>query len=118
MSCHCKLINTTATIGSTFVLQFVLKESPTSEPIDLTTYRVSMAAKSKAGVTLFTADSQGTNPKITIDAELGAQIAVLIPEATAPQTADFDVLITKAGIITPVIRGTIDLLAQITDVTP
>jgi hypothetical protein len=118
MSCHCKLINTTATIGSTFVLQFVLKESPTSPPLDLTTYRVSMAAKSKEGATLFTADSQGTNPKITIHAVQGVQIAVLVPESVAAQTAVFDVLISKAGVITPVIRGTIELMPQITDITP
>ncbi len=75
-----------------------------------------MAAKSKTGSVLFTADSD--EDTITLNAEDGATIAVLVPEDTSPQVADYDVLISQAGVITPIIRGTINLLPQITDLTP
>lgn len=115
MSCTCKILNTEATVGSTFVLQLVLKDDA-GAVIDITGYRVAMAAKSKAGTTLFTGDSEGEG--ITLDAETGATIQVLVPEGTAPQAADYDVLIEQGGVITPIIRGTITLLPQITDLTP
>lgn len=117
MSCTCKIFNTEATIGSTFVLQLRLKDDA-GDVIDVTGYRVAMTAKSKSGSMLFTADSIGEAPAIELDAEDGALIAVLIPEATAPQVADYDVLISEGGVITPIIRGTINLLSQITDITP
>ncbi|MCE2693982.1 MAG: hypothetical protein LW645_06900 [Verrucomicrobiaceae bacterium] len=117
MSCSCKIFNTEATIGSTFVLQLRLKDDA-GEVIDITGYRVAMTARSKSGSILFTADSIGVSPAIELDAEDGALIAVLIPEATVAQVADFDVLISQAGVITPIIRGTINLLPQITDLTP
>lgn len=117
MSCTCKILNTEATVGSTFVLQLVLKDND-GAIIDITGYRVAMAAKSKGGTTLFTGDSQGEGANITLDAETGATITVLVPEGTAPQAADYDVLIEQGGVITPIIRGTITLLPQITDLTP
>lgn len=117
MSCTCKIFNTDATIGSTFVLQFRLKDD-TGEVIDITDYRVKMTAKSKAGVALFTADTYEEDGTVTLDAEDGATITVLVPEATAPQVADYDILIAEAGVITPIIRGAINLLPQITDLTP
>ena len=117
MSCTCKILNTEATVGSTFVLQFVLKDDA-GAVIDITGYRVAMAAKSKGGTTLFTADSESEGANITLDAETGATITVQIPEDTAPQRADYDVLIEKDDIITPIIRGTITLLPQITDIIP
>jgi hypothetical protein len=115
MSCPCKIFNTDATIGSTFVLQFRLKDDD-GEVINITGYRVAMAAKSKNGTVLFSADSEGEG--ITLDSETGATIQVLISENMSPQVADFDVLIEKDTIITSAIRGTITLLAQITDITP
>jgi hypothetical protein len=117
MACTCKIFNTDATIGSTFVLQLRLKDDA-GAVIDITDYRVAMTAKSKAGAVLFMADSEGVSPKITLDAEDGALIAVLIPESTSPQVADYDVLISESGVITPIIRGSINLLSQITDITP
>lgn len=117
MACSCKILNTDATIGSTFILQLRLKDDA-GEVIDITGKRVSMAVKSKGGQVLFTADSQGTAPKITLDAEAGALIQVPVPEATAPQLADYDVLLSDSSVITPLVRGTINLLSQITDVTP
>jgi Ethanolamine utilization protein EutJ (predicted chaperonin) len=117
MSCTCKILNTEATVGSTFILQLVLKDDE-GTVIDITGYRVAMAAKSKGGTTLFTADSEGEGAKITLDAETGATITVLVPEDTAPQAAEYDVLISKNEVITPIIRGTINLLPQITDLTP
>ena len=116
MSCTCKIFNTEATVGSTFVLQFRLKDDA-GEILDITSYRVKMTAKSKAGVALFTADSDEDDGTLTLDAEDGATISVLVPEATAPQVADYDILIAEAGVITPIIRGTITLLSQITDLT-
>jgi hypothetical protein len=115
MACTCKIHNTDAVIGATFVLQLRLKDDA-GEVIDITGFRVAMAAKSKAGTVLFQADSESEG--VTLDAEDGATIAVLVPEDTAPQAADYDVLIEKDGIITPIIRGTITLLPQITDLTP
>lgn len=117
MSCTCKIFNTDATIGSTFVLQFRLKDD-TGEVIDITDYRVKMTAKSKAGVALFTADSDEDDGTLTLDAEDGATISVLVPEATAPQVADYDILLSEDDVIIPIIRGTIKLLSQITDLTP
>lgn len=117
MSCTCKLFNTEATVGSTFVLQFRLKDDA-GEILDITSYRVKMTAKSKAGVALFTADTDEEDNTVTLDAEDGATISVLVPESTAPQVADYDILIAEAGVITPIIRGTINLLPQITDLTP
>jgi hypothetical protein len=117
MACSCKIFNTDATIGSTFVLQLRLKDDA-GAVIDITDYRVAMTAKSKAGAVLFMADSEGVSPKITLDAEDGALITVLIPESTSPQVADYDVLISESGVITPIIRGSINLLSQITDITP
>lgn len=117
MACSCKFFNTEATVGATFVLQLVLKDDD-GVVIDITSYRVAMAAKSKGGTTLFTGDSQGEGANITLDAETGATITVQIPEDTAPQSADYDVLIEKDEVITPIIRGTITLLPQITDITP
>jgi hypothetical protein len=117
MSCTCKIFNTDATIGSTFVLQFRLKDD-TGEVIDITDYRVKMTAKSKAGVALFTADSDEDDGTLTLDAEDGATISVLVPEATAPQVADYDILLSEGDVIIPIIRGTIKLLSQITDLTP
>jgi hypothetical protein len=117
MACSCKIFNTDATIGSTFVLQLRLKDDA-GNVIDITDYRVSMAAKSKSGSILFSADSIGEAPAIELDAEDGALIAVLVPKSTSPQIADYDVLISEAGVITPIIRGTINLLSQITDITP
>lgn len=115
MSCTCKILNTEATVGSTFVLQLVLKDD-VGAVIDITGYRVAMAAKSKGGTTLFTADSEGEG--ITLDAETGATITVLVPEDTAPQAADYDILVEKDDVITPIVRGTITLRPQITDITP
>lgn len=117
MACSCKLLNTDATLGATFVLQLRLKDDA-GAVIDITGKRVAMAAKSKAGVVLFTADSDGDDPKITLDAENGATIAVPIPEDTAPQVADFNVILSDAGVITPLVRGELTLLSQITDITP
>lgn len=117
MSCTCKIFNTDATIGSTFVLQFRLKDDA-GEVIDITDYRVKMTAKSKAGVALFTADSDEDDGTLTLDAEDGATISVLVPEATAPQVADYDILLSEGDVIIPIIRGTIKLLSQITDLTP
>lgn len=116
MSCTCKIFNTDATIGSTFVLQLLLKDDA-GEVIDITGYRVAMAAKSKGGTTLFSGDSQGAGANITLDMGTGATITVQIPEDTAPQVADYDVLIEKDDIVTPIIRGTITLLPQITDLS-
>lgn len=113
----CKIVNAEATIGSTFVLQFRLKDDA-GEVIDITDYRVKMTAKSKAGSPLFTADSDEEDNTVTLDAENGATIQVLVPEDTAQQVADFDILIAESGVITPVIRGTIKLIQQITDITP
>jgi cytidine deaminase len=115
MSCTCKIHNTEAVIGSTFVLQLRLKDDA-GAVIDLTEFRVAMAAKSKSGTVLFQADSESEG--VTLDAEDGAIIAVLVPEDTAPQAAEYDVLISKDALITPIIRGTINLLPQITDLTP
>lgn len=117
MACSCKLFNTDATIGTTFVLQLRLKDDA-GAVIDITGKRVAMAAKSKSGAVLFTADSEGDEPAITLDAETGATIQVLVPEDTAPQIADYDVLLSDDEAITPLVRGTINLLPQITDLTP
>lgn len=113
----CKYYDTDAVIGATFILQLRLKDDA-GQVLDITGYHVAMAAKSIDKNVLFSADSQGTNPAITLDAETGATIQVQIPESTTPQLADYDVLIEKDGIITPIIRGKIRLLAQITDITP
>ena len=116
MACTCKIFNTDATIGSTFVLQLRLKDDA-GVVIDITDYRVAMTAKSKAGEILFSADSDDEN--ITLDSEDGALIAVLIPEATAPQVADYNILIQdESEQNVPVIRGELKLLPQITDLTP
>lgn len=118
MPCACKIFNTDATIGSTFVLQFRLKDDA-GVIIDVTSYRVGMTAKSKGGMVLFTADSTGEHPAIELDAEDGALIAILIPEVIAPQVADYNILIQDAiGQNTPIIRGELKLLSQITDFTP
>ena len=117
MSCACKILNTEAVIGSTFILQLILKDDD-GEVIDITDYRVAMAVKSKGGTTLFTADSEGEGANITLDAETGATITVLVPEDTAPQVADYDILIEQDNVITPIVRGTITLRPQITDITP
>lgn len=118
MSCTCKIFNTEATIGSTFVLQLRLKDDA-GEVIDVTGYRVAMTAKSKSGSMLFTADSIGEAPAIELDAEDGALIAVLIPEATAPQVADYNILIQdESEQNVPIIRGELKLMPQITDLTP
>jgi hypothetical protein len=110
-----KIFNTEATIGSTFVFQLRLKDD-SGAIIDITGYRVVMTAESQAGVALFTADSN--NATILLDAEDGATIKVLVPESTTPQVANYDVLISQSGVITPIIRGEIKLLSQITDLTP
>ena len=118
MPCPCKIFNTEATIGSTFVLQFRLKDDA-GAIIDVTGYRVAMAAKSKSGTVLFTADSTSDDPAITLDAEDGALIALLIPEAIAVQDADYNILIQdESGQNAPIIRGELKLLSQITDLTP
>lgn len=117
MSCTCKIVNTEVAVGSTFVLQFRLKDDA-GEVIDITGYRVKMTAKSKSGASLFTADSDEEDNTVTLDAEDGATIQVLVPENTAPQVADYDVLISQSGVIMRAIRGTIDIQPQITDLTP
>lgn len=116
MPCICKIFNTEATIGSTLVLQFHLKDDA-GTVINITSYRVAMTAKSKGGAVLFTADSDGD--EITLDAEDGATIQVTIGENIAPQDADYNVLIQdEDGNNVPVIRGTLKLLPQITDLIP
>lgn len=116
MSYICQTLNTSATIGSTFILQVRLMEETTAT-IDITAYHVAMAAKSKAGTVLFTADSEASPATIVLDAEDGATIQVLVPESTTAQVADYDVLIEQSGVITPIIRGEITLLRQITDLS-
>lgn len=117
MNCSCKIVNTDATIGSKYVFQFRLKDDA-GDIIDITAYRVLFAAKSTSGTTLFTADSQGQNPKITLDAEDGATLSIDIPEDTTPQTADFNFLLVDGTGNVPVIRGKLELLTQIADPTP
>lgn len=118
MPCACKIINAEATIGSTFSLQFRLKEED-GTVIDLTEYRVAMAARGKDGAFLFTADSDDAEPSITLDAAEGALIHADVPETVMPQVADFNVLVVDAGGKSEaVIRGTITLHPQITDLTP
>jgi hypothetical protein len=116
MACSCKIFNTDATIGSLFVLQFLLKEDD-GTVIDITDYRVAMTAKSKTGSVIFTADSQAESATVTLDAETGATIEVQVPEDIAPQVADFNILIADESGNIPIIRGELTLLSQITDLT-
>lgn len=117
MNSSCKIVETDATIGSTFVFQFRLKDDA-GEVIDITSHRVLFAAKSADGETLLTADSQGDNPKIELDAEIGATLEIDIPETLAPQIADFNFLLIEGSKNTPVVRGKLHILSQIADATP
>jgi hypothetical protein len=117
MNCSSKIVETDATIGSTFVFQFRLKDD-TGEVIDITGNRVLFAAKSADGETLLLADSEGELPKITLEAETGATLEIDIPETLAPQVADFNFLLLEESKNTPVIRGKLHILSQIADATP
>lgn len=117
MNCSCKIVNTDATIGSSFVFQFRLREDD-GTVIDITAKRVLFAAKSADGETLLTADSQGASPKITLDAVDGATLIIDVPETLAPQVADFNFLLIDGGQNVPVIRGKLTIQSQIADATP
>lgn len=117
MNCSTKIAHLDATVGSTFVFSFRLKDDA-GEVTDITGYRVLFAAKSEAGEVLLNADSQGENPGIELDAEDGATITVQVPESMTPQVADFNVLLVEGTINLPVIRGKLTILSQIADPTP